>query len=81
MYYVTMTDRFMSGWGLAQGKTNKYVVECETYDQAQLIEKNAKKRDEMKYINICTRRPIYPSRAFHVTWKKFEDLKGMWKEN
>jgi hypothetical protein len=23
MYYVTMTDKFMSGWGKADGKINK----------------------------------------------------------
>ena len=25
MYYVTMTDKFMSGWGKARGKINKLV--------------------------------------------------------
>ncbi len=29
MYYVTATDKFMSGWGLAKGRTNKVVVICE----------------------------------------------------
>ena len=24
--YVTMTDKFMSGWGEAEGKINKYVI-------------------------------------------------------
>ena len=28
-YYVTMTDKFMSGWGEAAGKVNKLVIECE----------------------------------------------------
>ena len=27
-YYVTMTDKAMSGWGMAKNKTNKYVVIC-----------------------------------------------------
>ena len=27
MYYVTMIDRFMSGWGPAAGKINRMVVE------------------------------------------------------
>ena len=29
MYYVTATDKFMSGWGLAKGKTKKVIVICE----------------------------------------------------
>ena len=41
-YYVTMTDKAMSGWGMAKNKTNKYVVICDTHEQAQIIEKNAK---------------------------------------
>ena len=37
MYYVTMTDKFMSGWGRAEGKINKFVVECETREKAETI--------------------------------------------
>ena len=37
MYYVTMTDRFMSDWGLSAGRTNKLVIECPTYTQAEQI--------------------------------------------
>jgi len=39
MYYVTMTDKFMSGWGQAHGKINKMVVECDTYEEAAQIER------------------------------------------
>lgn len=77
-YYVTMTDKFMSGWGMAAGKTNKLIIECETYQQAEIIERNARKRPEMKYINICGSRPrigrnVYPS------WKTWEDMGAIWK--
>ena len=37
MVYVTMTDKFMSGWGMAKGKTNKLVIECENSMQAEKI--------------------------------------------
>ena len=56
MYYVTMTDNFMSGWGLARNKTNKLVIECDDMNQAMLIEKNAKLRSEMRYVNIRSTR-------------------------
>jgi hypothetical protein len=76
-YYVAMTDNFMSGWGKAQGKTNKLVIECDTYEQAALIEKNARTRSEMKYINICTKKPYYRSNVL-VSMKHFSDMSGMW---
>jgi DUF2075 family protein len=79
-YYVTMTDRFMSGWGQAKGKINKYVVECDTYEQAERIERNAKRRDEMKYINIIVGRcPSYDKRRYVVSLKKYKDLGDVWK--
>ena len=59
MYYVTMTDSFMSDWGKAKGLTNKLIFECETMEEARIVENNAKKREEMKRINICTKRPYY----------------------
>ena len=79
-YYVTMTDKFMSGWGQAKGKINKYVVECDTYDQADRVERNAKRRDEMKYINIVVGRcPSYDKRRYLVSLKKYKDLGEVWK--
>ena len=79
-YFVTMTDRFMSGWGQAKGKINKYVVECDTYEQAERIERNARKRDEMKYVNIVDgRMPSYDKRRYLVSKKHYKDLGDVWK--
>ena len=77
MIYVTMTDRFMSGWGMAQNKTNKLVIVCDTYAQAYLIEKNAKNRREMRYVNVRTTKPYYGSNVL-TTWKTFEEMGGPW---
>ena len=44
MFYVTMTDKFMSGWGYAAGKTNKMIVACDTIAQAEQIERVAQRR-------------------------------------
>lgn len=77
-YYVTMTDKFMSGWGMAKGRTNKYVVECDNYEQAKIIERNARKRSEMKYVNIRASKPSYGGLVL-TTWKHFNDLSGPWK--
>lgn len=77
-FYVTMTDKFMSGWGMAKGKTNKLIIECDTYEQAAIIERNARRRDEMKYVNICTSRPRY-GRNVVESWKAWEDMGEIWK--
>lgn len=79
-YYVTMTDKFLSGWGMAERKTNKFIVVCENWKQAEAIERNAKKRPEMKYINICTTKPRYGANV-KESWKTFEQLGEIWKQN
>ena len=56
MYYVTMTDRFMSGWGRAP-RTNKLIFLCDDMTEAQTVEENARNRSDQKYINICGSRP------------------------
>lgn len=58
-YYVTMTDKFMSGWGLADGLINKLIFLCEDYNQAKIVAENAERRTEMKYVNISGARPAY----------------------
>ena len=78
MYYVTMTDKFLSGWGNATNKTNKFIIECETIEQAETIQKNARKRSEMKYINICINKPRYGANVLE-SWKKYDDLGQIWK--
>ena len=59
-YYVTMTDKGMSGWGEAKGKINKYVIGCDDYTRAFELHNKAKQRPEMKYVNICSTKPRYP---------------------
>ena len=77
MFYVTMTDKFMSGWGLAEGKTNKLVIECETLAEAEIVESNARRRSEMKHINITNRKPYYSPRRYYVSWHNKQDY-GSW---
>jgi len=74
-----MTDKFMSGWGRAEGKINKYVIGVNSYEEAQTIKKKARSRPEMKYINIRNRKPYYNKRRFFVSRKNWEDLGDCWK--
>jgi hypothetical protein len=76
--YVTMTDKFMSGWGCATNKTNKFIIVCDNWEQAETIERNARKRSEMKYINICITKPRYKGNVLE-SWKDFADLGDIWK--
>lgn len=73
-----MTDKFMSGWGMATGKTNKFIIICDNWEQAQTIERNANKRSEMKYVNICINKPRYKANVLE-SWKTFDELGQIWK--
>jgi len=78
MFYVTMTDRFMSGWGHALGKTNKFVVECKTLFEAKTIALNARRRKEMKYVRIVYCMPKYSDQRYLVSLRRYEDLGSIW---
>lgn len=73
MYYVTMTDTFMSGWGLAKNKKNKLVFICDDMEQAQIVADNAAYRTDQKYINICVRAPRYNNKTHYTQYKTIED--------
>lgn len=79
MYYVRMTDKFMSGWGRAQGKTNVLVIICETYNQALAIRSAAMKRPEMKRVRIVASAPRQRPGVL-LSFKNFSELGGPWLE-
>ena len=72
-YYVTMTDMFMSGWGMAKNKINKLVFICDSYSEACIVESNAKCRPEMKYVNICSKKPYYNSNRYFAQYNDKEE--------
>ena len=77
--WVTMTDNFLSGWGQARGKTNKLVLECESNEEANIVEQNARNRSEMKYVNICARKPSYNARHYLTSWHDKTDYDSWYK--
>lgn len=77
--YVTMTDKFMSGWGHAENKINKFIVECDTREQADTIMCNANKRSEMKYVNMTTKKPYYNTKHYYSSFQTYDELGGIWK--
>lgn len=78
MYYVTMTDRFMSGWGRAENRINKFVVECDTMMQAEQIYSAARRRSEMRYVNISLKKPSYNSKRYLTSLRHYNELSGLW---
>ena len=77
MIYVRMTDKFMSGWGAARNMTNVMVVQCETREQADAIERAAQDRREMKRVSICSSMPKNRTGVLYSV-KSFSDLSGPW---
>ena len=75
--YVKMVDNFMSGWGDADGKTNLYVVECDTQSQATQIKNAAAQRSEMSSIRQLVKCPKGDTRTL-VSLKQFADLGEIW---
>ena len=71
-YYVTMTDRFMSNWGRAENIISKYVVECETLEEARIVEQNANNRSEMRNVRIRETFPNYNPDKFKTDFTNKE---------
>jgi len=74
-----MKDNFMSGWGRAEGATNLYEVECDTLDQADMIERNAEDRSDMSNIKV-KRNETREYNGVVISRVHFDDLGGIWKK-
>jgi hypothetical protein len=79
-YYVSMTDKFMSYWGMSEGKINKLVIECDNYDDAITVHNNALRRSEMKYVNINLNKPKYNKNKYYVSLHNKLDYTNWFKE-
>ena len=73
-YYVSKTERIMRGWGLANERINKFIVICDNFEQAETIERLAKERPEMKYINICCNKPNLPKQKYLLSFRNFDEI-------
>lgn len=80
--YVTMTDRFMSGWGKAEGKINKLVISCNNLEEAEIVKENAQSRGDMKNINIVKENPYYSESKYYVNYHGIgqDDYKNWFKK-
>ena len=67
--YVSMTDTFLSDWGVSDGKINKLIFECNNYEEAAIVLNNAKNRKEMKDIKVHDKMPKYKENKYYVQIK------------
>lgn len=79
MFYVTMTDTFLSGWGKAEGRIAKFVFVCDNWQEAEIVKENAERRGDQKYINISTTKPYYSSKTHLVQYKTKENAPNWYK--
>ena len=75
--YVVMTDNFMSGWGPAEGKRNRFVVSCDTDKQADQIIRAANERSEMSGVGVVSVEPRDTNMDL-VTLRQFHTLGEAW---
>lgn len=80
-WYVTMTDKFMSGWGRAEGKICKYVYTCDSLAEARIVANNAESRTDQKHVNIRTTKPYYNSRNYLVMEKDKENCPSWYEKD
>lgn len=76
---VTMIDKFMSGWGKSTGKVNYLVIECDTQEEAETIERNANLRSEMADVRIINHHKVWPNNV-SVSLKHYDELGRIWKK-
>ena len=79
LYYVTMTDRFLSGWGVAEGKKSKVIITCQGYKEAVKVIEYANKRTDMVEVRMVANKPKYNPQKYHVEWANREDYKRFYK--
>ena len=80
-YYVCMTDKFMSGWGQADKLINKLVLECDSWDEAEIVAANARRRPEMRYVNINYNRPHYNPSYYLTSFHTKADYSRWYEPN
>lgn len=70
---VTATDKFLSGWGEAQGRTCKLVVVCKDLSQARRVKNNMDDDRTLTYVNIVSTKPSYSPSRYKVVYKDASD--------
>ena len=81
MYYVSMTDTFLSGWGMAKGKEAKFINICDTLKEAKIVKENGKYRKDEKKILIYKKMPKYNEKLFYVQIKTKKEMPNWYEKD
>lgn len=76
-YYVSMTDKFCTH--LLRGQIDKMIIECDSYNEAEIVAQNANNRSDMKNVNICSKKPYYNKERYRATYKTKEECSRFFK--
>lgn len=70
-WFVTMSDKFLSGWGCAEGKIAKRVIICKSHGDAEMLRDRIvfNTRAYMKNVNVTPRFPYYTPSRYTVTYE------------
>lgn len=72
--FVTMTDKFLSGWGCATNKIAKRVMICENRTQAEKIKDRLyNPKCGMKNVNIVYELPYYNPNKYTISYDMFSE--------
>ena len=72
MVFISATDKFLSGWGCAEGKIHKQVVICENWDIADRVARNMV-GNGYKYVNSRKTLPAYPQSRYSCSYRLASD--------
>lgn len=77
---VVATDKFLSGWGNAEGKTHKQVIICPDYNTAARVAINMK-GNSYSYVNIRRRGsfPTFSGSRYSVSYRFATDCPALLK--
>jgi len=75
-YYVLSNDSYFSGWGWAEGKTNTVILPCQSWDEAMIVQDNAQRRPEQKYVRVVTHKPRLRE---HVLYSILDESATAWR--
>ncbi len=71
-WFVTMTDKFLSGWGCAENKIAKRVIICPDRQKAELVKDRLfNPKHGMKNVNVVKNLPRYSSNRYTISYDKF----------
>ena len=67
--YVWATDKFLSGWGVAEGKIHKQVAVCDNWDEADKIIAGFTKSNDFKSVGYSTKKPSWNQSRYTSTFR------------